>query len=1278
MRFPKLNRLNASIAAIFSASVLTACGGGGGSGGSSYSSASASGSALTLTSTSTVTSTTTGSTSSDVNASASSATSTYFGQSTALNRVANTAFTNAQTANKKAYDYERAASSNLTLTYWPTTTIGTTKVGYNYNTLYIQGLLPVLGFKNTAGYYLPISSASTTKMNKTATLSKSEQNFNGSGVSVVMIDGTFNASHAGFKKIPTEIALPASIAYTDANSRKILGLEEDHGTKVGLIIAANRSSSYAGLTPDVNLYYTQLTNGVAVGGLGDVYKTIYNTAKPAVVSNAYIIGDANESGTGFASAQAGLVNITAKSDTPLFVFSTGNLNATEWLTVQYQADPSIASSSQWSDLNYGQSLGSNSSLAKLLDTNANVSNAIIAVTGYSYNPNNDIGATVNTTKNTIGGTTLDTNVTKSSTTSFTTNDIISGYASGASSLSRATNCGVAKWSCIAAAFNYKIAAYTTSGSKDFNGTSAAAPQVTAIAAMVKQQFDWMTAKQLKTTLLTTAYDVGEAGVDEVFGWGIVDAGMALNGPAAFVFGDFKANLSNTKKRYYFNNNITGGNGLYVYGASTYDQLVLTGSNNTYTGNTVVNSGALILQDKYSAGISSTATGNNSVSLASNISVNSKGALYAYNAKVANLTNNGYTQLSNVTVTGDLVNKENATLAVDLSKGATVKGSAKVNGTLALVNTGSYVKTNRTTQVTVLTANNLSGNFSNIYSDYSGSALVNYSLYQNSTSVVVSIKASSATSYAATTTSLTSADISVATVGAQQLDKLFAAANAYATSQVATNGEAIITSSEETPALTSSYYGNQDLSSVAVGSAKTEVSLTSAVDTGTSDTTLISLTSTDSTATSTASTNALTTADVSATSLTNVQVNANTTSFNSTTNASLSTNTTNSTVNLTSTDSSALTTSTTAVTGATASTASSTSAASGVTLTATDASVAAAAALIQSMNTAQVNALMLRTAGTLYNNVQQAVEQETRSRVLDFASTVLNRFTSDDNSFHTYVKYDYARNDWERSSTAIKGRYNGNSETAGFHTRLIGDYNLGLAVYSGWGKWAEGNDYVDRNYTAGYADVKTYGAMVSLGASYKNSFIGATLFGNYHKYEVTRTTLTDADQRANFSSTSLGLDLRAGYLLAGNGLEYGNGLILEGGITNVFKHQKGFKEHAQNDTSKYVSLDVQSRNNYKMFGQIQLRGYAAFTTFGLASRVDASLGFETKLLGSKERIKLRDGNNVGQVFKSDFLARLSLGYAINLTDALKIRLSGNYEKASDWQQKRVGLTLDYAL
>ncbi|MBN3267715.1 peptidase S8 [Bordetella bronchiseptica] len=117
------------------------------------------------------------------------------------------------------------------------------------------------------------------------------------------------------------------------------------------------------------------------------------------------------------------------------------------------------------------------------------------------------------------------------------------------------------------------------------GTSLSAPYVTGAAVLVQQRFPWMNNDNLRTTLLTTAQDKGPRGVDPQYGWGVLDVGRAVQGPAQFAFGDFVARVTGSST---FGNDISGAGGLVVDGPGA---LVLAGAN-TYAGHTAIKRGTL--------------------------------------------------------------------------------------------------------------------------------------------------------------------------------------------------------------------------------------------------------------------------------------------------------------------------------------------------------------------------------------------------------------------------------------------------------------------------------------------------------------------------------------------------------------------------------------------------------------------------------------------------------------------------------------------------------------
>jgi len=125
------------------------------------------------------------------------------------------------------------------------------------------------------------------------------------------------------------------------------------------------------------------------------------------------------------------------------------------------------------------------------------------------------------------------------------------------------------------------------------GTEVAAAIITGSAAMVMQAYPWMSASNVQQTLLTTATDLGQHGVDTIYGWGLVNAQKAVNGPAQFVktksSKGFIADIQSGESRPFYND-ISGEGGLWKRGNGS---LTLAG-NNTYRGDTFVDEGTLRL------------------------------------------------------------------------------------------------------------------------------------------------------------------------------------------------------------------------------------------------------------------------------------------------------------------------------------------------------------------------------------------------------------------------------------------------------------------------------------------------------------------------------------------------------------------------------------------------------------------------------------------------------------------------------------------------------------
>jgi len=277
--------------------------------------------------------------------------------------------------------------------------------------------------------------------------------------------------------------------------------------------------------------------------------------------------------------------------------------------------------------------------------------------------------------------------------------------------------GAAMWWSISANGNCELAGCSAYGS------SFAAPRVTAAAVKVKEKYSWMTGHELKQTILTTAKDLGQPGVDTIFGWGLLDETKALKGPAKFssellvgksaadagLRGMFNANIPDNITSI-FENDIDGNGGLEKSGNG---KLILTG-NNTYDGATEIKGGTLEIY------------GENG----SNIDIEQNGTLVTYSTTMIGKKNrNGtFTPISvqnsggtfenrgsGAIITGDYNAGNGAVTKAEIGTKLTVKGRVNLNGDTVLEQTmgNRYITAKGMTSTVIEAEGGVNGQFSKV-------------------------------------------------------------------------------------------------------------------------------------------------------------------------------------------------------------------------------------------------------------------------------------------------------------------------------------------------------------------------------------------------------------------------------------------------------------------------------------------------------------------------------------------------------------------------------------
>ena len=257
-----------------------------------------------------------------------------------------------------------------------------------------------------------------------------------------------------------------------------------------------------------------------------------------------------------------------------------------------------------------------------------------------------------------------------------------GLFQGSNGQEPSNACGVAAPWCVAAPGEvlYLPIPGTVFGGSGY-GTSFATAVVTGVAALVQQAYPWMQGPQLQDTILTTATPLGTGPYpNATYGWGLVNAAKAVDGPSAFIFGNFNADIGTNDSTFSnpigadplgSNDPVTANGGLVLTG--TTGTLTLTAAN-TYSGGTSVASGNLWLSG--SVGSDVTLSGGSFGGPGTvNGNVDSTGGSLISQAPVGG---------SGLTITGNYTAGSASTTAIALGNPLTVDGTASLAGILEIL------------------------------------------------------------------------------------------------------------------------------------------------------------------------------------------------------------------------------------------------------------------------------------------------------------------------------------------------------------------------------------------------------------------------------------------------------------------------------------------------------------------------------------------------------------------------------------------------------------------
>lgn len=312
-------------------------------------------------------------------------------------------------------------------------------------------------------------------------------------------------------------------------------LNSIHGTLVSNLIVANPAQTsnneymgFAGIAPNAQvipyLVATKFPINSADSTLFDFfvdYKYIGNAFTSAAQNNAVAINNSWGNTISWSNTGGNYYNVISNDQVTVYESSTGlTSNLSNNYLYYYYADTPVSG---------GYQSGTTYSTSNFLDsmkTAVNNGSIFVFAAGNEGQANPNLESLIPLYLTNTDNTKTFYDETNNMYENFIT--VVAYDTSTGSLMSDSNQCGIAQRYCLTApGANITISNSITNDLigttfDNYTGTSFAAPIVSGAIALIKSAYPYLTGAEITKLLFITAKDLGAAGVDEVYGWGMID------------------------------------------------------------------------------------------------------------------------------------------------------------------------------------------------------------------------------------------------------------------------------------------------------------------------------------------------------------------------------------------------------------------------------------------------------------------------------------------------------------------------------------------------------------------------------------------------------------------------------------------------------------------------------------------------------------------------------------------------------------------------------------